>query len=84
MAIPGTSRIHPLRRYRLQQGWTGYELADVAGISTAMISMIETGERTPGPATKIRIARALGVRVRDVFPAPDGPTADEITAEVGA
>jgi transcriptional regulator with XRE-family HTH domain len=76
--------IHPLRRWRLKQGWSGYELADIAGISTAMVSMIETGERNPGPTTKIRIARALGVRVRDLFPPPEPPTDDEVAAEVEA
>jgi transcriptional regulator with XRE-family HTH domain len=70
--------VHPLRRWRLKQGFSGYELADLAGISTAMVSMIETGEREPGSATKVRIARALGVRVREIWPRPDEPTDEEI------
>jgi DNA-binding XRE family transcriptional regulator len=47
-----------------------------------MVSMIETGERDPGPATKVRIARALGVRVRDIWPPPAEPTDDEIAEAV--
>jgi transcriptional regulator with XRE-family HTH domain len=74
----GTTAVHPLRRWRLRQGFSGYELADLAGISTAMVSMIETRERDPGPATKVRIARALGVRVRDIWPPIDEPTDDEV------
>jgi transcriptional regulator with XRE-family HTH domain len=82
MPTQGSTAVHPLRRWRLQQGFSGYELADLAGISTAMVSMIETGDRDPGPATKVRIARALGVRVRDIWPPPGEPTDDEIAEAV--
>ena len=59
-------------------------MADLSGLSPALISMIESGQRNPGPRTKIAIARALGVRVRDVFPVPEPPTDHEVTEALAA
>jgi transcriptional regulator with XRE-family HTH domain len=72
------TKTHPLRRWRARNGVTSYEVADLSGLSPALISMIESGQRNPGPKTKIAISRALGVRVRDVFPTPEHSTDDEV------
>ena len=63
-----------LREWRHQNGVTLEEVADVSGYSESMISRIERGERSLGALDKIRLARTLGVRVRDIFP-PDGTEA---------
>jgi transcriptional regulator with XRE-family HTH domain len=78
MQQQGTSDIHPLRRWRGRNDWTAYEVADVSGYSQGMISLIETWRRNPSPRVKVSIARALGVRVRDIFPVPEPPTDDEV------
>ncbi len=56
-----------MRRARLERGWDQYELADLAGCSQGLVSFIETWARRPGPDVRVALARALGVRVRDLF-----------------
>jgi transcriptional regulator with XRE-family HTH domain len=56
-----------LRRWRAANGLTLEEVADLTGFSAAMLSRAERGERTFSPLAKVRIARALGVRVADLF-----------------
>jgi transcriptional regulator with XRE-family HTH domain len=62
-----------LRHLRLSRGWSQRRLAREADISEADVSRIETGRLRPYGGQRRRLARALGVRVRDVFgPAEDG------------
>lgn len=56
-----------LRAWRLAQGLTMAEVADLTGFSPSMLSRLERGERVPIPRTKVLIARALGVSIRDLF-----------------
>jgi transcriptional regulator with XRE-family HTH domain len=56
-----------LRRWRVSHGLTLDEVADLTGYSTAMFSRAERGERTFAPLAKVQVARALGVRVADLF-----------------
>lgn len=56
-----------LRLWRIDQGYTQEEVADLAGISEAFLSRLERGERQIAPKTKVRVARRLGVRVADLF-----------------
>lgn len=63
---------HPLRRWRAQNGVTLVEVAGLSGIHASVISRIERGEIRPRPITKIRISRALGCPIGDIFP-PDPP-----------
>jgi transcriptional regulator with XRE-family HTH domain len=65
---PGTNEIHALRRARLEQGWSEAELADLAGVTQAHLSYIENRQRNPGPRVQVALSRALGMRVRDLFP----------------
>ena len=61
---PTSSR---LREWRIEQDYTLEECADLTGLSIAFWSRIERRERQPRPETRIRIARRLGVPVRDLF-----------------
>jgi transcriptional regulator with XRE-family HTH domain len=45
------------------------DLADLTGYSVSYLSLIARGKREPTPLTKLAIARALGERVRELFPA---------------
>ena len=67
-----------LRAWRLEQGILLQEISDLSGISVAMLSRAERGERRLSPMTRIRVARSLGVRVAVLFE-PDGDVADART-----
>jgi len=56
-----------LWRWRSSAGLTLEEVADLAGLSAAMLSRVERGQRQLAPLTKVRIARRLGVPVRELF-----------------
>jgi transcriptional regulator with XRE-family HTH domain len=57
-----------LRLWRVTNNLTLQEVEDLTGYSAAMISRAERGERAFSPIAKVRMARALGVRVADLFP----------------
>lgn len=56
-----------LRLWRLRQGLTLREVADLTGLSTSMLSLVERDERNLAPMTKVRVARCLGVPVSELF-----------------
>lgn len=56
-----------LRVWRVDQGLTLEEVADLTGLSVSMLSRVERGERQLAPLTRVHIARRLGVAVRDLF-----------------
>ncbi len=56
-----------LRCWRIDTGLSLDELADLTGMSKSMLSRVERGERELAPLTKVRVARRLGVPVRDLF-----------------
>ncbi len=62
-------RIRELRTDRPER-WTQEELAERARISVSFLSMIERGERVAHVETLEGLARALGVRLSDLFLEP--------------
>jgi transcriptional regulator with XRE-family HTH domain len=56
-----------LRLWRAEHGLTEQEVADLAGLSEAMVSRVERGQRRLAPLTRARVARRLGVRIADLF-----------------
>lgn len=56
-----------LRQWRLDQNLTLEEVSALPGPSTAMLSRVERGQRQLAPMTKVRVARRLGVPVRELF-----------------
>jgi transcriptional regulator with XRE-family HTH domain len=63
-----------LRRWRLDHGLTLDEVAALTGVSEAMVSRVERGERQLAPATKVLVARRLGAKLGELFdiePLPD-------------
>ena len=46
-------------------------LADLTGYSTSYMSLIASGRREPPARVKLAIARAIGMRVRDLWPPSD-------------
>ena len=56
-----------IKRIRESKGFSTRRLAREAGISTETIYSIEHGKRLPSVTTLTKIARALGVEVKDFF-----------------
>ncbi len=61
------ARSSPLARWRWLRGLTQNELAEQAGTDRRTLARIEQGAAEPGVMTALRLARALEVRVEDVF-----------------
>jgi transcriptional regulator with XRE-family HTH domain len=57
-----------IRRLREEKEWSQAKLGVLSGTGPSGISQIETGRRNPSAATLQRIAEALEVEVRDLFP----------------
>jgi transcriptional regulator with XRE-family HTH domain len=57
-----------LKQWRDQRGWSLRQLGERSGVSYVSISLIENGQLDPRLSTLERLARALEIRVRDLFP----------------
>ncbi len=62
-----------VRRLREAKGWGQTKLAAAADMAVSGVSQIENGRRNPNSATLIKLARALEVEVRDLFPLAQSP-----------
>jgi transcriptional regulator with XRE-family HTH domain len=51
----------------VSRGLTLQEVGDLLEMSVAMLSRVERGQRRMRPMDRVRIARLLGARVRDLF-----------------
>ncbi len=72
-------RIFELREAR---GWSQTELAKRAGIGRGTMNMVEGGRTAPRLITLRRLARALGVPVRELLP-PEPETHEGATEAKG-
>lgn len=61
-----------LTGWRHANGLSRREVADLAGITEQYVAHLENGQRNPSAKLKIRMARALGARVADLFEPPEG------------
>ena len=57
-----------LRKWREKRGYSVRELADRAGVSYVTVVRIENGHISPTVALLDKLAKALGIGVRDFFP----------------
>jgi transcriptional regulator with XRE-family HTH domain len=55
-----------VRKYRLRSGLTQERLAEKADLHPVYVGEVERGEQTVSVHALLRIAKALGVRVRDL------------------
>jgi transcriptional regulator with XRE-family HTH domain len=67
-ALPQHRRLlgKALRLRRHAAGFTQEKLAERPDLSTVFISRIERGKESPSVDSLVKLARALGVRVRDL------------------
>ena len=73
-----------VRRLRFQNGeMTQEELASKVGVSRQTIIAIERGKYNPSVGLALRIARAFGVRVEDVFALADEAPLEARDDEIG-
>lgn len=56
-----------VRERRTYYGWSQRELARMVGITSGAMSAIERGVHWPGADTAIRLARALGSTVEELW-----------------
>ena len=68
-----------LRRLRADRGLTLDALAERAGVSRAMISLIERGESSPTAAVLDRLAAGLGVSIASLFAEEARPDASPVS-----
>ncbi len=54
--------------WRERSGWSLRELGERSGVSYVTIQRIEAGTMSPTVATLEKLARALGIAARDLFP----------------
>lgn len=57
-----------IQKVRRQKGLTQEKLAEKIGVSTTWIGYIETGYRRPNLKLIYKIANALEIKVKDIFP----------------
>lgn len=62
-----------LRPERTRLGWTQARTARAAGISRQAYAAIESGSAVPSTEVALRLGRALGVPVEELFRLPDAP-----------
>lgn len=65
-----------VRRLREARHWSQAKLAVAADMSVSGVSMIENGHRNLSTVTLAKLAEALGVEVRDLFPLAQAPLPD--------
>lgn len=56
-----------IKVYRAMNDWTQEELANRVGVTRKTINTIENGRFIPSTVLAIKIAKAFGVQVEDVF-----------------
>lgn len=54
--------------YRVKKGLTKAKLSQITKVSPSLITKLENGERMPSTKTKLKIANALNVDIKEMFP----------------
>ena len=57
--------------WRQKNRLTLEDISDLTGLSVSMLSRVERGQRHLSLKAKVLLARRLGVRIRDLFPAEE-------------
>ena len=70
--IPGLMPVL-LRRWRERRDYSVRELARRAGVGYVTVVRIENGHMSPTVAMLDKLAKALGITVRDLFPVEPRP-----------
>lgn len=57
-----------IQKIRKEKGLTQEQLAERVKVSTTFIGYVETGYRRPNLKMVYKLARALNIKVKDIFP----------------
>lgn len=63
----GTNLCNNLKSIRTRLGMSQQDLANIAGVTRQTISGVESAQYTPSVAISLRLAKALGCKVEDLF-----------------
>ena len=77
MALSGRVRSNVRRHRALADGMTQQELADRVGVTRQTVHSIETGKYRPTVELALRLGRALGARVEELFEDEDDDEDEE-------
>lgn len=69
--MSGALVVH-LKALRTEAGLTQAQLAEQVGVSRKTVNTIENGVFTPSTVLALKLARALGTTVHDLFELPAG------------
>jgi putative molybdopterin biosynthesis protein len=72
-----------LHRHRTARGWTQTQLGELAGITRQSYAAIESGRSVPSTEVALRLARALGLPVEELFILPPEEGGDLISVAPG-
>jgi len=56
-----------VRRIRTERGLTQEQVADAGGLALSDVGRIERGQRDPGVRVLVRVARGLGISVKELL-----------------
>jgi len=59
-----------IRKFRQRKGWSQERLAEESGLHRTYVSGVERGTRNPTVEIVGKLAKALGVRVAELFKEP--------------
>ena len=59
--------VNRLKERRTELGFTQAELAEKVGVTRKTVNTVENGVFTPSATLAIKLARALGLRVEELF-----------------
>jgi len=65
--MPDNELRNRLKVLRAEKGWTQADLAERAGVTRKTINTVERNVFTPSTVLALRLARAFGVPVEEVF-----------------
>lgn len=63
--------LNRIKEYRGERGLTQAELAELVGVTRKTVNTVENGIFTPSALLAIKLARALGVSVEQLFSISD-------------
>ncbi len=72
-----------VKALRTRAGWSQTELADRVGLSRQSLAAIESGASVPSTEVALRLSRAFGVAVEDLFQLAHGPFPVEVAEPSG-
>ena len=63
--------LNRIKDYRAERGLTQAELAELVGVTRKTVNTVENGIFTPSALLAIKLAKALGVTVEELFTISD-------------